>query len=66
MVPSEVRRRVGLDAGVPLVLVDTPRGLVLLTRSQLKDWVRGDLEGLDLVDDLLEERRAASAVEDSP
>jgi len=39
--------------------------LVLLTRSQLQRLVRADLAGLDLVGDLLAERRAEAAADDA-
>lgn len=64
VVPSEVRRRSGLEEGTPLVLLETPDGLVLLTRSQLRDRVQRDLAGADLVGDLIAERRRAAAAED--
>jgi len=47
------------------VLLETPSGLVLLTRQQLRDRVRAELAGLDLVSELLAERRAAASVEDA-
>ncbi len=47
-----------------MVLVESPDGLVLLTREQLRDRVRNDLKGLDLVEQLLADRRRAAAVED--
>lgn len=65
VVPAEVRDRAGLTPGTPLVLLDTPSGLVLLTRRQLRERVRSELAGLDLVDELLAERRAAAAAEDA-
>lgn len=65
VLPADVRRRHGLESGVPLVLLESPTGLVLLTRGQLKDQVRGDLAGLDLVGELLAERRRAAADEDA-
>ena len=65
VVPAEVRERAGLKTGTPLVLLDTPSGLVLLTRRQLRDRVRSELAGLDLVGELLAERRAAAAAEDA-
>lgn len=65
VVPAEVRQRAGLTEGVPLVLLESPDGLVLLTREQLTARVRADLSGLDLVGDLLRERRAAAATEDA-
>lgn len=64
MVPAAVRERAGLAAGLPMVLVESPDGLVLLTREQLRDRVRNDLKGLDLVEQLLTDRRRAAAVED--
>ncbi len=66
VIPAELRSRADLAEGTPLVLLETPDGLVLLTRSQLRDRVRGDLEGLDLVGDLLHDRRIAAATEDQP
>lgn len=64
MVPTAVRERAGLAAGLPMVLFESPDGLVLLTREQLRDRVRNDLKGLDLVEQLLTDRRRAAAVED--
>jgi AbrB family looped-hinge helix DNA binding protein len=64
VVPAELRERAGLQEGRPLVLVETDAGVVLLTREQLKARVRADLTGLDLVDELLAERRSAAHDED--
>jgi AbrB family looped-hinge helix DNA binding protein len=63
-VPAEVRDRAGLREGTPLVLLETPDGLVLLTREQLRARVRRELADLDLVGQLLAERRRAAADED--
>ncbi|HEX9765380.1 MAG TPA: AbrB/MazE/SpoVT family DNA-binding domain-containing protein, partial [Nitriliruptorales bacterium] len=65
VVPAEVRQRVGLDEGTTLVLLDTPDGLVLLTREQLRARVRTELDGLDLVSCLLEDRRREAQREDA-
>ena len=65
VVPAELRQHAGLDAGTPVTLVETKRGVVLLTRRQLQALVRADLEGLDLVDELLAERRAEATLEDA-
>jgi len=65
VVPAEVRARNGLDEGTVLVLLETPTGLVLMTREQVRDRVRADLAGTDLVTDLLADRRAAAADEDA-
>jgi AbrB family looped-hinge helix DNA binding protein len=65
VVPAEVRERVGLVEGRPLVLLETPGGLVLMTREQLRERVRAELDGLDLVSDLLADRRQAAAAEDA-
>jgi bifunctional DNA-binding transcriptional regulator/antitoxin component of YhaV-PrlF toxin-antitoxin module len=64
VIPSELRERSGLVEGAPLVLLETPGGLVLLSRSQLQRLVRADLTGLDLVGELLAGRRAEAAAED--
>jgi AbrB family looped-hinge helix DNA binding protein len=65
VVPAEVRERAGLSEGTPLVLIEAPDGLVLLTREQLKARVRAELAGLDLVKELLAERRAQADAEDA-
>lgn len=65
VVPAEVRERAGIAEGTVLVLLDTPTGLVLLTREQLRQRVRADLAGTDLVAELLAERRANAAAEDA-
>ena len=64
VVPADVRARAGLSEGTPLVLLETPHGLVLLTRGQLRARVRAELEGLDLVGELLTERRRVAERED--
>jgi AbrB family looped-hinge helix DNA binding protein len=65
VVPAEVRERQGLVEGTPLILLETPMGLVLLTRPQLRERVRSDLAGADLVAELLAERRHAATAEDA-
>lgn len=63
VVPVELRERTGLVEGYQLTLLETPRGLLLLTREQVKDLVRADLHGLDLVDGLIAERRLEAEAE---
>ena len=64
VVPAALRERIGLGEGDTLTLLETGHGLVLLTRAQLQQLVRADLGGLDLVTDLLADRRTESAAED--
>jgi len=64
VIPADVRERLGLETGNPLTLLEAPDGLVLMTREQLLAKVREDLEGLDLVGELLRERRAEAAHEE--
>jgi AbrB family looped-hinge helix DNA binding protein len=64
VVPAELRDRMKLEPGTPLVLMETPHGLVLATRTQLKELVRADLRGLDLVEELLADRRRQAAADD--
>jgi len=65
VVPAEVRERAGLVEGTTLVLLETPSGIVLMTQRQLRDRVQQELSGLDLVGELLGERRLAAANEDA-
>ena len=64
VIPADLRERAGLTEGTALILFETPTGLVLLTRPQLQELVRADLAGLDLVGELLAERRAEATAED--
>ncbi|MEO1063928.1 MAG: AbrB/MazE/SpoVT family DNA-binding domain-containing protein [Actinomycetota bacterium] len=66
VVPAEVRERAGLTEGTVLVLIDADDGLVLLTRDQLRSRIRDQLDGVDLVSELLADRRAAAEREDAP
>ena len=63
VIPAELRDRAGLTEGTALTLIETPAGVVLLTRPQLQALVRADLAGLDLVGELLAERREEAAAE---
>jgi AbrB family looped-hinge helix DNA binding protein len=65
VIPADLRERAGLAEGTALILLETPTGLVLLTRPQLQVLVRADLAGLDLVGELLAERRAEATAEDA-
>lgn len=64
VLPADLRERAGLAPGTALTLLETPDGLVLLTRDQLLERVRQDLKGLDLVGALLAERRAEADRDD--
>lgn len=63
VIPADVRNRLGLEAGTALVLVETPRGLVLTSREQAKTLVRAQLAGVSLVDELIAERRDDAAAD---
>lgn len=65
VLPADVRQRSGIQEGTDLILLETPDGIALLTRDQLKRRVRGQLAGSSLVDELLAERRRASGIEDA-
>jgi AbrB family looped-hinge helix DNA binding protein len=60
VLPAGVRERNGLDVGTPLTVIETPNGIALLTRAQLRARVRDELAGLDLVGELISERRQAA------
>ncbi|HMQ65285.1 MAG TPA: AbrB/MazE/SpoVT family DNA-binding domain-containing protein [Arachnia sp.] len=64
VVPAELRTRQGWRQGDPLLFVEAPDGVVLMTREQAKALVRKQLAGSSLVEELLADRRAAAAQED--
>lgn len=63
VVPTELRERLHLTAGSPLLLVETADGVVMATREQAKRLLRAQLAGPSLVEELLADRRAAAADE---
>lgn len=63
VIPADIRARVGLEAGTPLILVDSATGLLLLTRTQARAMIKEQLAGKDLVAELIAERRAEAAAE---
>ena len=65
VIPAELRERAGLAEGTPLIVLETAKGLVVLTRSQLQELVRADLEGVDLVGELVKERRVEAAADNA-
>ena len=65
MIPAELRAKTALTEGTPVVLIDTPGGVVLVSREQLKSLVRDDLAGIDLLSELLADRRHHADTEDA-
>jgi AbrB family looped-hinge helix DNA binding protein len=64
VVPAELRERLNLAPGTPLVLFETSAGVVLCTREQLKSLVRERLADRDLVGELIADRRREAEADD--
>jgi bifunctional DNA-binding transcriptional regulator/antitoxin component of YhaV-PrlF toxin-antitoxin module len=64
VVPVALRERMHVEAGSPMLLIETPRGVLLVTRDQALGLVRESLRGHDLVAELLADRRREAAAED--
>lgn len=60
VLPASLRARQHWEQGTTLHLVETDSGVVMATREQLKRFVREQLAGPSLVDELLDERRKAA------
>ncbi len=58
VVPAEVREHHGWEPGTSLVAIDTDAGLLVMSVDEGLRWLRGRLDGRDLVAELLDERRA--------
>lgn len=63
VIPADVRAAAGLETGTPLILLDSPIGMLLLTRPQARALIKQQLAGSDLVEELITERRAEAAAE---
>ena len=65
VLPAALRARLQLEAGSPVLLIDSPEGVVLATREQAKRLLRQQLRGTSLVADLLRDRREAAVAEEA-
>ncbi len=65
VVPAGLRASQGWEQGTALLFIETPHGVVLATRDQVKDLVRAQLAGASLVDELLTERREQATRDDA-
>ena len=64
VLPAGIRERRNWTEGTTLVAIETKRGVILASRDELERLVQDQLVGAEVVDLLLEERRAASQRED--
>ncbi|HEY5882149.1 MAG TPA: hypothetical protein VIU11_24785 [Nakamurella sp.] len=64
-VPIALRERLKAGPGTAMLLVDTPRGVLLVTRDQARELVKEPLSGHDVVTELLADRRREAAAEDA-
>ncbi|MBN6190556.1 hypothetical protein JQN58_27235 [Aneurinibacillus sp. BA2021] len=60
-----MRARQHWEQGMPLLMIESNGGVVLVTREQAKALVRAQLDGASALESLLAERRAAAAAEDA-
>ena len=60
VLPVELRERLHLDTGTPLLLLETDDGVVLATRAQALRLLRAQMSDTSRVDQLLADRRRAS------
>lgn len=65
VIPSDIRSRRNWQPGTSLVALESDIGVTLLSREVLHDLVVQQLSGAPLVIELLSERRAEAAREDS-
>ncbi len=64
VLPSRLRQHRGWSEGTTLVAIETAAGVVVASRDELESIVAKQLAGVDLVAELLEERRASAAKDD--
>ena len=65
VLPAELRARLQLEPGSPVLLLDTTDGVVLATRDQARRLLRRQLGDADLVEQLLAERRRDAAADET-
>lgn len=65
VIPAELRTRQHWEQGTPLLFIETENGVIIATREQATKMIRAQLAGASLVDELLDDRRAAAQAEDA-
>lgn len=65
VVPAELRERQNMAPGSPMLMIETPRGVLLVSRDQAREMIREELAGRDLVAELLAERRRDASADDA-
>lgn len=61
IIPALLRERQRWERGTVLHLIETPAGVVMASRDQLKALVRAQLAGGDLVEELIAQRRVEAS-----
>lgn len=61
VIPADARERHGWSTGTPLIWVDTPHGLLVMSADEAMTWLRTRIAGRDLLEELFAERRAEAA-----
>lgn len=59
VLPTAIRARRNWAEGTTLIAIESPTGVVLTSRDEAERIIRDQLEGADVVRELLDERRAA-------
>ena len=65
VIPAEIRARHGLDRGTSVIFMESPWGLVLASRDALLVRIQSELEGSNLAEELLDQRRRSAEIEDA-
>ncbi|WP_344296651.1 AbrB/MazE/SpoVT family DNA-binding domain-containing protein [Agromyces neolithicus] len=60
VLPTAIRARRNWAEGTTLIAIEAPTGVVLTSRDEAEHIIRAQLEGVDVVKELLDERRAAA------
>jgi AbrB family looped-hinge helix DNA binding protein len=64
VVPAEIRDHRGWAEGTVLIAIESERGVLLMSRDEARALLREQLEGRDLVAELLAERAAEARRDD--
>ena len=65
VIPAELRVRLGFEKGSSLIFMESAWGLVVTSREALLARIQSELEGGNLVEELMNERRREATIEDA-
>jgi AbrB family looped-hinge helix DNA binding protein len=57
VIPAKIREKLAIEEGTEVIFIETERGVEIVTKKRMLEWLRGCVKGKVSLDDFLEMRR---------